>query len=179
MKSYFNIKLFFTLVVATVLITSCDKDNTGTTEQEVITTINFFAKVNSGPTFKFAWRDLDGDGGNAPQIDTIRLLKDSTYTFETQVLDETQALVKNISDAIHNNQESHIFIYKPGTNNFSMEITDKDKNGNKIGLVGNILTQNAGKSTLQIILRHLPTDKTASDPGGETDIDVSFPVVIE
>lgn len=179
MKSHINIKLFFTFLVATVFITSCDKNNPEPLEQEVITTINFFAKVNSGPSFKFTWRDLDGDGGNAPQIDTIRLLKDSTYTFETQVLDETQALVKNISDEIRNDQESHIFIYKPGSNNFSMQITDKDKKGNKIGLVGTILTQNAGKSTLQIVLRHLPTDKTASDPGGETDIDVTFPVVIE
>jgi hypothetical protein len=63
---------------------------------------------------------------------------------------------------------------------------DMDGSGNPIGVANTYLTGDAGSGTFTVTLRHEP-NKTAAgvadgditNAGGETDIEVEFPVTIQ
>ena len=63
---------------------------------------------------------------------------------------------------------------------------DEDGDGNPIGLETTMITGDPSTGTLTVILRHEPdknadgvSDGDITNAGGETDIEVDFPVVIK
>jgi hypothetical protein len=185
MKNFF---ISINLLAIMTLSTGCSKIlGNKNDEQENITTLRFIAvDVTSGvgaiDTFEFS--DPDGPGGNNPiRFDTILLQAGKKYTVGLQVLDESKTPVVDLSPEIVNEGDEHQFFYVSNISGFNVNYSDKDSKGNPIGLNTEWNIPNTGVSgNLQIILKHQPRSKAAA-PGninaGETDVDVTFPVIIQ
>ena len=151
---------------------ACKKDPVD--EQE---NINLVKIKLAGATF--TWSDTDGAGGNAPKIDTIRLTPNGSFASELTIQDGSVTPATDFTTEIIAEKDEHLFIYKT-TGNISVTDLSKDNNSKAFGQTATVKTTSAGAGTLQIILKHMP-NKSATDPSttGETDVDVTFPVVIK
>ena len=172
-------------------LSSCKKDKEDDTppanEEELITTLELhFHSVGGSEHKHFTFRDLDGDGGNAPVIIADTLSADSIYDVEIEVLNESGTPTVDITAEIVDEGTVHQFFFQPSNANVTVAYSDADANGKPIG-VNTLWTIGAiGNGTVVVTLRHEP-DKNAAgvsggditNAGGETDIEVSFPVVIE
>ena len=185
MKNFAIINFVLFLIVS---LSSCEKILGGKKgEQENITTLRFIAVdmtsgVSTIDTFEFS--DADGPGGNNPtRFDTIHLEKGRKYVVGLQLFDESKTPILDMTPEIIDKGDEHQFFYLSNILGFTVTSTDKDAKGNPIGLNTEWNTPNSGiNGTLQVILKHQPRSKTTA-PGsinaGETDVDVTFPVIIE
>lgn len=168
----------------------CENGDCPSNEQEVITTVRLtFSKGGNATTF--VWKDADGDGGNAPVIDTIWLDSASTFAVGIEVLDESKTPVDNITTEIFAEGAAHQFFYRftaadSSLATLAVAYNDADANSKPIGLAGIGTTGSKGTGSLRVTLLHEP-DKSApgvaaGDPtvaGGEADIDIVFPVIVK
>jgi hypothetical protein len=176
------------------VLNACKKDSKDVAQpvnpidQELITTLTLVVSPASTPNNQqyFSYRDLDGDGGNPPKIDTIRLLENTTYHVQLLVLDETKSPADTTSKEILKEKDIHEFFFsKVGTFDLTTTYLDSDDNGVPVGLNISI---NAGSAfttktnTYKVVLKHQPGLKPTSGKGnvnlGETDIEVDFPITI-
>ena len=156
------------------LFSACKKDPPApVSEQENLNVL----KIKIG-TATFTWSDLDGPGGNAPKVDTIKVSPNVTLPTEIAVQNGSKNPVEDLTPNIITESKDHLFVYKPAAN-LAFSALSKDGNGKDFGQTATVKTTTAGNGSLQIILKHLP-DKSATNPAatGESDIDVTFPVVI-
>jgi hypothetical protein len=162
-----------TLLLVAFIVFSCKKEEK-TQEQENLNVLKIKIGANT-----FTWSDIDGAGGAAPKIDTIRLTPNSTFDVELTVQDGSKSPAQDFTSEIVAESNDHLFIYKP-TGNFTVSNLSKDGNGKDLGQTAKLQTVAVGNGSLQVLLKHEP-DKSAADPSktGETDLDVSFPVVIK
>ena len=164
---------------------ACDKDadDDGTTEEEVITTLIYtLAPEIGGDAVVFTFRDTDGDGGNAPTIETAPLQANTRYTGAIQVLNESVSPADDITAEVREEDEDHQFFFKFTVDGLSVEYADADSGGLPLGLETILFTGDPGTGTLTVILRHEPNKNAqgnAETAGGETDIEVEFPLVVE
>lgn len=171
------------------ILPSCQNDDDPVipNEEELITTLILTMTPDSGgDPVTWTFRDLDGDGGEAPVITTSPLTANTEYTTTVQVLNETETPAEDITDEVRAEAEEHQFFYitSLGTDLISV-YGDQDANGNPIGIETLLSTGVPGTGTLTVILIHEP-DKTApgvsvglpEQAGGETDIEVVFNVEI-
>jgi len=187
---------FFLLACSLLLAVSCKKDpcddpnsaDCPGNAQEVLTTVRI-TFMKGGVSKAFAWRDADGPGGNSATIDTIRLDTNALYTAMLEVLDESKSPADNITAEIFNERDKHQFFFG-GTAVQSQVLTiayqDADTKGKPIGLTNQATTRMGGTGTLTVRLIHEPNKEGAGvatgDPanaGGETDILVEIPVVVQ
>lgn len=177
-------------------LTACKKDDptppTGgappPNEQEVITTLKLhFTSPDSTDQREWIWRDLDGDGGNAPVITTVPLAANSTYLVRMEVLDESNPNdVEDITEEILEEDAEHQFFFIVTDANATIQYTDQDGNGNPLGVASLWSLGVASNGSVTVILRH-ELDKDApgvstgdiTNAGGDTDIEVSFPLILE
>lgn len=178
MKTLSKYFLLF-MAVTTFIFSACHKDDHDD-EEELITTVSLKFTSAAGAILTYAWRDLDGEGGNAPVIPNIVLTANTTYTVEMELLNESVNPADDITAEIQEESNDHLFIYNVNTTGLSIVITDKDGNNRDLGLKSTWTTGDQANGNINIVLKHNP-DKTASNPAatGSTDIDVTFPVVIE
>lgn len=165
-------------------------------EPEVLTTLRCIVADSAQPTAvdTFLWRDVDGAGGKSPRIDTIRLQAQRAYTLTLQVLDESDTTkVKNITVEILAEALDHQFFFSGSAieNAFLAPLLkstyrDTDSGGQPIGIVSRLATNVAGKGDLTIALLHKPNKSAAgvaagsrTNAGGETDLEVTLPVVVQ
>ncbi len=151
-------------------------------ENELITTlrVKFVNKTNPNDIVLATWKDLDGEGGDPPVIDHIRLKNNTAYTLTIDgVLNETAASAENITQEIRDDAHNHLFVYKPSGINLAISITDRDRNGLPFGMQANASAGAPGNGFLRVILRHQVGTKDGSETPGSTDIDTTFPVSIE
>jgi len=173
------------------LFISCEKDPEVPNEEELITTVTYtLTPVTTGEKVTLTFKDIDGDGGNAPVITyTGELKTGTTYNGELSFLNEAENPAENITEEIEEEDEDHqLFFAVSGGADGKMIITydDKDANNQPVGLKTKVSTTGTGTGKLKITLRHLP-NKSASgvsagnitNAGGETDIEVNFDVVIK
>lgn len=178
-----NLKfLLAILALGGTLFTACDKDDdTGTDEQELITTVRLtFTEVGGGST-EFAVKDLDGDGGNPPVADEIKLKPNTAYTIGVAFLDESDAAnIHDITEEILSENTAHLVCFTATGAATEPVIGDADDNGKPLGLESSLTTGAAGTGTLQVALKHQP-DKSAASPcaTGDTDAEVLFDLTIE
>ena len=181
--------LMFALLLTGVLFTSCDDDDPQPeNEEEVITTLTMtFAPDGGGTPVTFQFKDVDGDGGNAPTITNGTLAANTTYNVSLELLNESETPVEDITEEIKDEDDEHQFFFQvSGDLNLSFAYADADGNGNPVGLETVMLTSGPSSGTLRVTLRHEP-DKSASgvntgditNAGGETDIEVDFDVTIQ
>ncbi len=183
-------KLFFLSLFGFLLLNSaCDKDDPEIpNEEEVITTLRYTLTPNDGgDAVVLQFQDTDGDGGNEPVIQNGTLAQNTSYTGQVEFLNETDANdVEDITLEVAEEAEEHQVFYMPSSLNVTVNYEDEDADTNPIGLATSVETGAASSGTLTVVLRHEPNKSaenvTAGDitnAGGETDIEVSFNIVIE
>ena len=176
--------LFAALVSAMVLTnTGCKKDTvTDNDEEELITTVKLaFTPLTGGTSTTFTYKDVDGAGGNAPTIDSIKLTKDLKYNVLLTLADDSKTPSEDITGEVQAEKEDHIFIFTaaPTTLFHHIEIKDMDANNKPVGLSTEWHTENAAATgNVRILLKHKADKNTPATTGG-TDLDISFPVKIE
>lgn len=189
-----NLKYMTMALLAATAITGCKKDDDdpvapapAPNEEEVITTLRLhFHSANDVEHFHFEFTDLDGDGGNAPVIEADTLSADSLYTVTVEVLNESESPAEDITAEILAEDEDHQFFFQVSGANATVAYNDADANGNPVGLATTWTIGAASNGSVIVTLRHEP-DKGATgvssgditNAGGETDIEVTFPLVIE
>ena len=178
--------LYLSIPFLLIAAMSCDKDPEIPNPEELITTMIYtLTPVGGGSPAVFSFRDPDGDGGISPVITLDTLTTGVTYSGEIRLLNESVTPLVDITPELEDESEDHQFFYTVNGLHVSVEYDDQDSSGYPIGLATNFSAAGPGQGTIVITLRHLP-DKTASgvidgdiqNAGGETDIEVTFPVVI-
>lgn len=169
---------------ASLFFTACKKDNE--TAQENLTTLEVHL-VGAGFDHTYYWSDPDGPGGTDPTVDTITLpANTSGIQCELRVLDRSVTPEDDLTDEIKAENTAHVFLYSINdVTGLLISNLSTDANGNRFGQTSTWETtvpSTGGNVTgsLNIRLFHEPTDKNNSvDPGGEVDIDVSFPLRVQ
>ena len=179
-----NVKFLMIGAIMAISVSACKKDTPlpDVNEEELITTLTlkFTNTANSSDVRVFTSKDLDGDGGNPPQNQTITLAANSTYNVElTELLNETTNPAGNILAEVEEESDEHLFVYKP-TGNLTINVTDKDANNLPVGIKSSAVTTSAGNASLTVILRHQPDGaKNGTETPGETDTERLFNVTIQ
>lgn len=181
-----NSKLSIIAIMAcTFAISSCKKEKElpKVVENELITTIKlqFTNTTDAADVKTFTWKDIDGQGGNPPVIDEIKLAPNKTYKMEVvKILNETSTPAEDITEEIAEEDYEHLLVYKPlPIGALTVTITDKDKNNLPVGLKADVRTGSAATGTLQVILRHQVGVKNGTEAPGSTDFDITFNVKID
>ncbi len=185
-------KLIFSFATLTaILFTSCDPDDNTppvVNEEELITTVIMtFTPQGGGNALEFRFTDLDGTGGNAPVIAADDLPDSTTFDVTVQFLNETENPAEDITAEVLAEAEEHqvFFLIEQGLQ-MDFDYEDMDADGNPIGLLNTFYTGTPGMGELQLVLRHEPNKNAQgvsvgdiANAGGETDVEVTFDVVIQ
>ena len=132
--------LFVTGVLFVSVLASCGKDDDDDliipNEEEVITTLKYTLTPSGGGTaVVMTFRDLDGDGGNAPVITGGTLTPNTTYSAVITLLNETENPVDNITNEVAAEAEEHQFFYKATIIASTFTYSDNDVNDNPINTI--------------------------------------------
>lgn len=176
------------LFVLGLLFASCGKDDPEIpNEEEVITTLRYtLSPSGGGADVVLSFVDLDGDGGDDPVITGGTLSANTTYSGSLTLLNETESPAGDITEEIEEEDAEHQFFFDTNIAGLTVSYSDTDGDGNPVGLSSSLMTGASGSGTITVTLRHEP-DKSASgvsggdisNAGGETDIEVSFPVTVQ
>lgn len=188
MKNNLN-KIILMAFAMAITVSACKKDDddvtkpADTNDEELITTVKFLVTDTENPStqYVFQYRDVDGLGGNAPIIDTIKLNADKVYAVEILLLDETKIPFDTISNEVLEESADHLFIFEPASSNLNITINDFDDNTPPLplGLLSTWSTGAAINSSIKVSLKHQPGIKNGDPTRGETDIEVVMPVEIK
>ncbi len=197
-----NSNYVFLLLTTTVfLFSSCESnDPEDENEGELITDVTLkFTEVDDatdlmGTPFGVVASDPNGlELGNIPTIGTISLELGKTYLLELELFNSIEN--ENIKEEIDEEADEHQFFFLGsafvGSPILTYVYDDEDENGNPIGLRGFVTVASSPASNnaqFRMILRH-DLDKSFSginnpnfenfvQAGGETDLDITFPLVL-
>jgi len=179
-----NIRVF-TIVFGSMLVLafclgSCKNDATPATN-ETISTLNVIAKnLATNKTDTFEYVNFNETKPNPPSyVDTIRLLANTSYAIQVQLLNEDLTPYRDMTDTIIARADNHLMIYNiDPTQLFALTILDKDSKGLPLGLMSNWTTTAATNGWLRMILRQQPGSKNGTETPGVTDFEADFPVVV-
>ncbi len=181
-------KTIIAFLLCTIILFNCKKpEPIIVNEEELITTL-IYTLSSTSDTVVCKFKDVDGDGGNAP-LNTVSktLTPNILYKGALVLLDESGTTPENINTEIEEEAEAHQFFFQnENALNITTTYDDIDGNQKPIGLKTNVQTGNASTGKLKITLRHAP-NKNASNvaqgdltnAGGETDIEVEFNLNIQ
>jgi hypothetical protein len=179
------------LLLVALFLPSCSIDDPGATPndpQEVITTVTLILQdtAASGPVNRVVFRDIDGPGGNLPEVDTVKLIQNMSYSGTILLLNEARTPPDTISNEVAAEKNSHQFFYTPeGTlaGRITIQKTDSDTNSPPLPVgLEFILRVNAGGAVsgfLRVVLSHYAGTPKTLAPSSDTDVDVRFPVTVE
>lgn len=167
-----------------------DEDHHGPGEEELITTLAITLTPSSGgapATFRF--RDLDGEGGNAPVVDGVTVYAGTNYDGSVQVLNEAESPPEDITEEVEEEAEAHQFFYQTlgGFSAASVTYADKESDyatnsgaDHPVGIAFTLsVPDNAQNGQLRVILSHFDdAPKDGVNQSDETDIDVTFQVEV-
>jgi hypothetical protein len=189
MKNYLKLAAFTFLL--TIVFTSCNNDDDTpdpVNEEEVITTvIATFTPQNGGTAVILTSRDADGDGPNGPEnIITGPFASNTTYNGTVQFFNELENPAEDITEEVEEEALEHQVFFATTNNLGSFSYSDSDSDGNPLGLSYAFQTNTAANGAITITLRHEPnkdgdgvSDGNITNAGGETDIQVTFNVLVE
>lgn len=190
-KNMKTIKLVPMALVALFAFNSCSNDDDAqpVNEEEVITTVTVTLTPQNlfGLPVILTSTDVDGNGPMAPVISTSgTITSGETYTGNVSLFNILTSPPDNISLEVEEEGDEHQFFFNaPGVGTFAY--ADQDVNGLPIGLEFTFTAAaNAQSGNFTLILRHDPI-KTAegvvegiiANAGGETDVQVVFPISVE
>ncbi len=174
------------LFIAFIFLTSCDNNDDPVVEEELITTV-ITTLTNGDQTITLTYKDLDGDGPNAPSVLVSgNLMANTTYEGSTIFLNETETPAENITEEIQELDIEHQIFYQAPSSLGSFNYVDFDIDGKPLGLEFDYLTGNTATGNLTVTLRHLPNKSGSgvsngdiTNAGGSTDVVAVFPIVIQ
>lgn len=171
--------LLLLLAASTSLFTAGCKDKGEDTQGEVITRVQVhLTGINGGFDQEFEAKDPDGDG-IFNTIDEITIPAGAAYNCHLHVYDDSKTPIEDLTEEIEAENVDHLFVLKGNTAGLSIANLNTDNNGAPFGLESIWTSGAAATGTVQIKLIHEPTDKNATDPGGDTDFDVTFTVKVQ
>jgi hypothetical protein len=192
------------LILALGALGACDDGGGSSNENELITTVTLtFAPEGGGAAVIAAFDDPDGDGGQAPTVDSIDLTDGTTYTLTVTFANRLEDPPEDITEEVADESDEHQVFFTgtavdgPASDNPGAPLThaydDEDPNGLPVGLTSTIVAA-TGTGALTVTLRHLPpindtAVKTAevamqvadggfSAIGGSSDAQVDFLVAV-
>ena len=181
------------VIALTIVMVGCSKDDdtpeptpkTTTPpehEEELITSVilSFVDTAGVQPSVEVAFRDPDGDGGNAPtEHDTVRLVANTYYTATIQLLNESESPAEDITVEVQDEDDEHIFCYTPtATTNLAITRTDSDGTY-EVGITTLWSTGIAANGETTVALKHQPGVKDGTCTPGDTDVEVIFVTEIQ
>ena len=178
-------KLTIFALLLGISLSGCKKDEPEPIQDnEFISTMRLtFTEGNNKLVYSI--KDLDGDGGNAPVIDVIKLLPNKTYTLSTEFLDETKNPIVNLTSEIEAESAEHLVVFEPNSANLlTVTRTDKDSRNFEVGLKATAKTNAAVNGTLKVSLKHQPAvggvpTKNGNAIVGSTDFEGTFKVEVK
>jgi hypothetical protein len=179
MKTTF-LKTAFVVFSTVLVLSACKKDKDEPNEEELITTaeLTFTEVGGAGTVSKFTFKDLDGDGGNAPTVfENIVLAPSKTYNVSVKLLNESVTPVEDITDEIIAEAGDHQFYYAPTGVNVTVNNLNNDNAGLPLGNTSRWVTGAASNGAVVFTLKHKPGGiKAAGDPvtKGDTDIELNW-----
>lgn len=157
-------------------------------EEEVITTVELTFTDQETPTEVFRMHvAFDDVGGGDPVVVADTLPAQRAFDVAVRLLNESASPVVDLTSEIQSEGTEHQFFFQVTNANLAMAYADADSNGRPIGLSNTAIVGAASSGgELRITLRHQP-DKAAdgvaggdiANAGGETDVEVVFPITIE
>jgi hypothetical protein len=177
-----TMKIFkYALLAIPFLYFSCnDDDDTPepVNEEEVITTMNVYVDG----ALAMSSTDSDGDGPLEPVVTDGVLAANTTYSVRLEFLNELEDPAEDITEEVEEEDLEHQVFYSAGGDlNVGVEYANFDSDGNPLGTLFTLTTNEAGSGTITITLVHepmKPNDGLAT-AGGSTDIEVTFNVSVE
>lgn len=183
------------LLLGALLVTGCKKDDPDpatptppVNEEEVFTTVILkFTNAEPGvnEVFTLRYTDLDGDGGQQPvlQMDTIKTQR--FYNLSLEFWNESVSPAVNLTGQIQAEGTEHQIFFQNDVPTLVVNYNDQDASGLPIGVINTAQTGNASTGTLRVTLRHGPdknaqgvADGNIANAGGETDVEVEYPVIV-
>lgn len=184
-----KMRLYATALIATLGLISCSDDDDNDTpeminEEEVITTVELTLRDASGNSVVYVSRDADGDGPDDAVItNTGNLVPDTEYMGTVRFLNETESPAEDITEEVEEEDDEHEVFYLPSSSLLvTVAKTNFDGDGNPLGTEFNLTTGMSSLGNLTVTLRHEPTkpnDGTLNGAGGETDVQVAFPIMVQ
>lgn len=188
-----QLKFYGIALLAAAALTSCDDNEvTLVNEEELITTVTaIYTPVNGGPAVTLQYKDLDGDGPNAPTVTVSSPFAQSkTYNGTVTFKNEAANPAEDITPEIITEGEDHqIFYEKTGTLNaftYGTAASNLDTKGKPVGLQSVFVTTGPAAGTLKITLRHKPNKSAANvatgditNAAGATDAAVTFNISVQ
>lgn len=174
-----TIRLFLVMALAVGFFNQgCDKHDH--TEGEVITRfVVHLTGIGNSFNQEFEAKDDDGDGV-FNSIDPITLPIGSAFMCHLHVYDDTKNPVEDITEEIEAESNAHLFTYAVAGANIVVGNLNTDSNGAPFGLESIWTSAAASSGSVKITLYHEPTNKNSTtDPGGDVDVEVTFPVTIQ
>lgn len=174
------------LLLAAIVMPGCKRDDCKPGEDchdhenELITKVAlvFSDPVTNQAISQFEFSDADGVGGNNPTIDSIQLDSSRSYNVAIRVYAEHEDHTDEITAEILAEGDQHLFCFTPAGANLTITRTDSDGTY-QIGLKSSWVTGAVSTGSVTVVLRHQPDVKDGSCAPGDTDVEVSFPVVIQ
>ncbi len=176
------------LAVATVFFSCEDDDVVIPVVEELITNMTVvLTPQGGGDVVSLVFSDPDGDGATAPTITGGTLAANTVYDGVITLLNESVSPADDITEEVEAEQEDHQFFFSTtGGLNLSVSYADQDAAGNPLGLLTTYTSGASSSGNLTVILRHEPNKNAAgvkdgdiTNAGGETDIEVTFPIIIQ
>ena len=175
------------LALALLSLWSCKKkddlDDDHHHEEEVITSVYLTLSDTAGNQYEAAFVDLDGPRGDAPsRMDSLVLDQYMSYQASLRILNESETPAEDIGAEILAEADEHFVCYEFGDlATFTVEYLDSDGTY-PLGLVTNWESQPFGamRDTVTIRVKHQPNGtKDGTCEPGETDVEVSFPIILQ
>ena len=176
--------LYTLSIFGMIMMASCSKDDDQPKsqdhehEEELITTVRLEFQTEGEAKKTFIWKDQE-------EGEAITLKENTAYTLTIVLLNEEEDPEDNVTQEIEEEKDAHQFFFLPEDGvHATYTYGDKDSKDLPVGLTGTFTTQAASTGKLRVVLRHEPAKKSTSgeltnDIGGETDIDIEFPITIE
>lgn len=167
-----------------------DDDHHGPGEEELITTLSItLTPSGGGSPITVRFRDLDGEGGNAPVVDGLAVTAGTDYNGMVEVLNETETPPEDITEEVEEEAEAHQFFFETlgGFSAATVEYADKESDyvtnsgaDHPVGLAFTLsVPANARNGQFRVILSHFDeAPKDGVNQSDETDIDVTFEVTV-
>ncbi|MBX7242367.1 MAG: type 1 periplasmic binding fold superfamily protein [Bacteroidia bacterium] len=187
----FNLAVYFIVLSGMwMMFSGCPRCKDGVGEncpnpinqEELITTVMLSLRDSATNEITvYSFKDLDGEGGNNPVIDSIYVKNGHKYYSDLILLNEQESPADTISVEVKEEADEHFVGYEFSPFPVSLSYLDKDANNLNLGL--KTLWRIPGTpttGTVTVILKHQPDGvKNGTVTPGDTDVEATFPVVIE